>query len=314
MNVEFVLAKSKPLNKKELITIKTTSEKIVFCFYNKDTYNLALKSKDFIFSLYAFVESQKDIKHLIKIRSMSLNYGRLFDNFLLEYFSKIPYSEKQEIIASLRRLSRKYSGLELANKLSLFLLNLKNLSKKYNLERQYISPIETLKTLERGRLLREKFILTTTQACKETYLGFIRAIKSNTLTTAKIIINGKEQRVFIKSPVGVSKDYAIKTSEITHLKEDTRSLLNGFNQLAMDPKTFKLYEITTIDGKLHGTPTLPLNDLMPKEKRLVKELLEKQLKEHLNNLYAKRNKEGKVIVPGIKRMKETHKRFKAKHK
>ena len=317
MNIEFVLLNSADLDN---LSITQASSKTIFYFTNKDRYEHAQKSKDFISDFYEFYISRKDIVGLIKIRNNSIDFGELLNKDVLNYLNQTSYFEKKEIIKALNNLAKKYSGLELANKLSLFLITLKNISKKYAHEKKHESLLNTIKTLEKGRLLKEQFISASTkesrksQACRETYLGFIRAIRSNTLTTAKVIVNGKEIRMFIKSPAGIPNMPIITKSDIKQLKKETRILTAGYNQLGIDPRTFEIYKITTRSGKHYGEIAKPDNDLTPREKTVVKELLKKELNEHLDRIYAKRETSGKILVPGIKRMKKTYKRMASKAK
>lgn len=315
MKTEFILSrKSSKTENKEAIEIIETPQKTTFKFFDQEKYDLALKSKDFICDLYEFLVSRPAVSNQIRIRGERLDFGKLFKKETLVYLNKIHYLEKKEIISSLYDLSRSHQNLDLANRLSLFIINLNKLSKLYKQDGIYYPITRTLADIKKGRLLIERFISFKTQACKESYLGFIRAIRSNTLTTAKIIVNGKETRMFVKSPVGNLDFPTITKKEISQLKKETRSLDNGYNQLAIDPITFELYEVYTAAGKHYGEIAKGGTDLMPKEKKLVINLLKKELKGHLDNIYAKRDATGKIVNPGIQRMKETHRRMASKAK
>jgi len=312
MKTEFIFSRKEvPEEHKEDIVIKHKSNTIEFQFFDKEKYELALTSKDFISDFYDFLISRKEIIGSLKIRRQPLDFGRLFTNDVLSYINNMHYLERKEIIYSLKALSQKYKGLELSNKISLFILNLKKFSKQYVVEGKHAPIKRVIKTLDGDRLLREEYLLSPpkNQACKETYLGFIRAIRANTLTTAKVIVDGKEKRMFMKSSAGVAEKPIISKQDIKHLGEEFRVLDNGHNPLAIDPETFELYEITTKAGKHYGQKSTPENDLTPKDKEMVKGLLKKELKEHLDRIYAKRDISGKIITPGIERMKKTHKRM-----
>jgi len=116
----------------------------------------------------------------------------------------------------------------------------------------------------------------------------------------------------MKSSAGVAENPQISKQDIRHLKDKIRTLNNGHNPLAIDPDTFELYEITTKSGKHYAQKSTPVNDLVPKDKEAVKKLLRTELKGHLDKIYAKRDNVGKILVPGIERMKKIHKRMSRK--
>jgi hypothetical protein len=315
MKTEFIFSrKNVPEKEKENIVIKQKADRAEFYFFNKEKYELALTSKDFISDFYEFLMSRKEVLGSLKIRGQFLDFEKIFSNEVLDYVNNMHYIERKEIIKSLNKLSQKYNGLELANKLSLFLVNLKKLSKQYKIEGKHTPIQRIIKTLESGRLIREEYLLSPprNQSCKESYLGFLRAIRANTLTTAKVTVDGKEKRMFMKSSAGVAENPHISKQDIRHLKDKIRTLNNGHNPLAIDPDTFELYEITTKSGKHYAQKSTPVNDLVPKDKEAVKKLLRTELKGHLDKIYAKRDNVGKILVPGIERMKKIHKRMSRK--
>lgn len=88
--------------------------------------------------------------------------------------------------------------------------------------------------IEKGYLPKFTYSDKTYKFCEETYFGFLRALRTNTLYTTKVEIHGKLKRVFIKSPIG-------KLS-----KQDI-----GYHRLMIDPETFRVYTFRTDDkGKI----------------------------------------------------------------
>ena len=79
MKTEFIFSrKVVPEEHKEDIVIKHKSNTIDFQFFDKEKYELALTSKDFISDFYDFLMSRKEIIGSLKIRRQPLDFGRLF--------------------------------------------------------------------------------------------------------------------------------------------------------------------------------------------------------------------------------------------
>lgn len=282
-------------------------------FHNKEQLEFAKKSKDFLEDFLDFYGSSRIDKSRIKFGGKEFRPNVFFDTVLLEYLSNCAYTEKKEIINSLVKLSGKYSEIELANKFSLFLINLKKLSKSYAKDGLHKSIMPTLRSLYNNTIPREPHVIKFNKKCKETYSGFIRAIRSGTITTDKVVVDGKERRMFFKSLVGSTETDVFTKRENKSLKSKEIDLNEGHLELALDPITLDIYAIRTKDRIHFGTPAEKLlGNWMPKDKeQFMKELVKTELEKHLNKVYAKR-KNGKVIVPGIQRMKETHRRMSSK--
>lgn len=310
MKTYFSLAKSKLKVNNENISIETVANYTKFTFYDSEKFKLAEGAKDFISEIYSFY-TRNNLERHSKIRELSFNFGKFLSNDVLVYMNKIPHSEKKEIISGINNLSKKYTDIKLSNKFSQFTMAVKKLSKQYVAENQYSSIIPTMKSLYLNTLAREEYLYSPprNQACRESYLGFIRAIRSNTLTTAKVIVNGEEKRFFFKSGAGVLENPFITKQDVMQLNKSARSLNVGYNPIAFDPETLSLYEVTTKGKKHYAKELKPSNNLLPKDKKAVQELLKKELRNHLDNIYAKKNVSGKVVVPGIKRMKNIKKRM-----
>lgn len=284
-------------------------------FHNREQLELAKKSIDFLEDFFDFYNSSRIDKSRIKFGGKEFKPSVFFDTTLLEYLSVCSHTEKKEITNYFVKLSGKYSEIELANKFSLFLINLKKLSKSFAKEGLHKSVMPTLKSLYSNTIPREPHVIDFNKKCKETYSGFIRAIRSGTITTAKVVVDGKERRMFFKSLVGSTETDVFTKRENKALRSKEIDLNEGHLELALDPTTLDIYAIRTKGGIHFGTPAEALvGHWLPKDKEVfMKELVKTELEKHLNNVYAKR-KNGKVIAPGIQRMKETHRRMSSKAK
>lgn len=325
MRTEFVYKPSflsGALSEMDINKLKTKSIKIqeknnvrTIIFHDQTQFQLAKKSKDFLEDFFDFYGSNRLEKHRIMFGGKQFQATVFFDTALLNYLNNYSYTEKKEIINSLVRLSGKYSEIELANKFSVFLINLKKLSKAYAKDGLHKSIFPALRSLYSNTIPREPHIMEFNRACKETYAGFIRAIRSGTITTDKVIVNGKEIRMFFKSLAGsTGTDILTKRENKALRSKDEIDLMQGYKELAIDPKTLEIYAIRT-KGRIHfGTPAekLPGHWLSQKNEKHLKELVKTELESHLNKVYAKKNAKGKIEVPGIQRMKETHRRMSSK--
>ncbi len=323
MKTEFKYSPSLSLRKIiQEINITENHNTRTITFYNKKQLELAKKSKVFIEDFFDFYYSSRIDRSRIKIFGDEFKVQRFFDRPLLEYLSYCSHSEKKEIVSSLVKLSGKYSEIELANKFSLFLINLKKLSKSFIKDGLHKSVMPTLKSLHSDTLPREPHVIEFNKKCKETYSGFIRAIRSGTITTAKVVVDGKERRLFFKSQVGLPKTDILTKQENNTLKSHEISLNQGYLELAIDPVTLEIFAINTKNGVHFGEPAEKIirNWMPKKEEALMRELVKTELEAHLNRVYAKREYskgkkpigKGKVVVPGIKRMKETYRRMSSK--
>ena len=126
------------------------------------------------------------------------------------------------------RIVEKFS----ANQLSAVLENI-----RFNLahQREFNSLLRDTRDIQKGRFLKKPRGKANPEKCITSYIGFMRALKEDTLYTAKLNIDGKLKRVFIKTPVGSSK---------------SQDLDYGFSRLAIDPETLNIYSfINQKDGK-----------------------------------------------------------------
>jgi len=119
------------------------------------------------------------------------------------------------------------------NQMAVFLENL-----RYDLEVKngFRSIVQDTKDIKKG-LFPKKLISHREHAsgCINTYIGFMRALEAGTLYTAKVEINGKLKRVFVKTPIGVTGD-VVKDA--------------GYFKLLIDPETMDVYSFMTKAGKI----------------------------------------------------------------
>lgn len=316
MKTELIF-KSTPFKSKtgQEIKVKQEHNKRIIIFRNKDQLEFAKKSTDFLEDFFDLYGSSRIDRTRIIFGGTEFKVSSFFDTSVLEYLSNYSYTEKKEIIDSLIKLSGKYSEIELANKFSVFLINLKKLSKSFAKDRLFKSIMPTIKSLYSNTIPREPHVIKFNNTCKETYSGFIRAIRSGTLTTEKVVVNGKERRMFFKSLAGSTETDILTKRENKSLRSKEIDLKEGYLELAIDPTTLEIYAIKTKDGIHFGTPAEKLTGywLSKNKEKQMKELLRTELERYLNMVYAKKEK-GKITIPGIRRMKETHRRMASKAK
>lgn len=112
------------------------------------------------------------------------------------------------------------------NQLALFLENIK-FDLKYSPDFKKL--LQDTRDIKRGKFPKKiRFTTEYSRGCINTYIGFMRALKSGTLYTAKIKINGKLKRVFIKTPIGSTNNF---------------NLVAGFYRVAIDPETMDVYSL-----------------------------------------------------------------------
>jgi len=121
-----------------------------------------------------------------------------FKNFL-KTFTKPEITEIREIFARVNSGENLENKKEIIRELLLINYN-KYLNKKENYKRNTISQ---LRNLDKGFFIKNNVTAKYFEkTCNQTYKGFFRALKSETLQTAKVKIDGKLTRVFIKNRIG----------------------------------------------------------------------------------------------------------------
>jgi hypothetical protein len=176
----------------------------------------------------------------------TLNIIKIFENpYLYDYISN--FSNKELI-----NFTRKINSFS-KNQLTFFIYTLYEHLKvnKLNIKKSFLEDLvfRTYKKILKKGLLSNKFYLT----CPETYKGFLRALKTETLYTTKTsLINGVSQRVFIKGPIGNKNE----------LKDKFGSNWCGFNRLMID-SNLNVYSFKTdIFGKITAIkPQIIFNDI-----------------------------------------------------
>jgi len=222
-----------------------------------------------------------------------------------EYLSKISMIERQKIISKIS----KYNPTELLKFLQITIANanIKNPRKLSTLVEE-IPKKKLLKTIHVSRSISEKDV------CQQTYGGFLRALKTNTLYHITAEINGRPKALFVKTPIG-------ELPQNNQYSNDPL-LLGGYNTLAIDAENLNVYSFKTNElGKLDQSSLKLVMDyknlesylkeerrfLAPKVRELAKRF-QKELHEFLDRRYHRNN------IPGVQRIKKTHERFRVKPK
>lgn len=185
-----------------------------------------MENKDLVY--YFFKKKLNENKY-------NLKYGTKPDLFLnldidsaKPKLSKIDIKEQKEIVRIIENFN--------INQLSSVLENI-----RYNLEhqREFNSFLRDTRDIQKGRFLKKPRARVDSPVCIDTYIGFMRALKEGTLYTAKLKIDGKLKRVFIKTPIGNANDL---------------NLDFGFSRLAIDPETLNVYSfINNRAGRINET-------------------------------------------------------------
>lgn len=299
------------------IGITETKGKRIITFHNKPQFELAKKSKIFLEDFFNLYNSSNFNRLRIEISGKKFEVNRFFNEPVLEYLSYYSYPEKKEIIRYLSNISNKYSKAELANKFSLFLVNMKKLSNSFAKDKLHQSIMPTLKALHKNTIPRAPHVKIQEFKCQESYAGFIRAIRSGTLTTAKVMVDGKERRMFFKSGAGTAESSILTKRENKSLGREKVFINEGFVSLAIDPTTLDIYAIRTEKGIHYGKPAVTRKKsqwITPEREQFMRKLVKSELTNYLNETYAKRTKRGRIIEPGIKRMKGIHRRMSTRPK
>ncbi|NCP72502.1 hypothetical protein GW835_03890 [archaeon] len=138
---------------------------------------------------------------LKKNDSMTINIGMPRSKIFKDFINNFTKEQKKEIIEI---TSRVLKGNNVENKREVIRdLLLSNYVKVYRNKDVNRSTISQLRNLDKGFFLKNNIqSLQFEQTCNQTYKGFLRALKSDTLQTTKVKIDGKLTRVFIKDRIG----------------------------------------------------------------------------------------------------------------
>ena len=168
----------------------------------------------------------------------------LFSNF--DLYSYLHNFSKEYLV----ELSKKISKLDI-NKLNVFLKDL-----EYNVKfKSKSNLLLDVKRIEAGLLTNKVISERFYSACSETYVGFLRAIKSGTASYFKI----------------GSKTYLVKS----HIGNDGK-IIEGYNTLALDLSNFDVYTFNNLKNgkpdflaKKHDKKTFLTYDSAKKLKKVV---------------------------------------------
>lgn len=168
-------------------------------------------------------------------KKKELRYGIGYDEYLdrdialaQPGLSKLEIKEQEKIVNIIETFNK--------NQLSSVMENIR-FNLKYN--RDFSSLLRDTRDIQKGRFLKKPIGKERPNKCIETYIGFMRALKEDTLYTTKLKIGGRLKRVFIKTPIGGSK---------------TPELNFGFSRLAIDPETLNVYSfVIHKNGRINET-------------------------------------------------------------
>lgn len=214
---------------------------------------------------------------------------RSIDRFFENFNEKEIIEIKQIILDILKNKKNLENKKSLVN-LLIHTSHLK-LENKKEYKRNFFSQLKNLK---------EGFFLHNTissnsfkKTCNDTYAGFYRALKAETLQTTKVLIDGKLTRVFVKNWHG------------------EHNYLMGWNELFINPETLNVYafktdqfgKITDFKKKIDFKKDSIV--IYPKSKKIAINF-RKELYETIKRRYFKNKKpicfnRKKVVSPKIKR-------------
>jgi hypothetical protein len=336
VNLHIVFEKSKSKNNLEFLENKTerVNSAIITVYNNEELYNkLKYLERDFILPLLTKIYSFENplffskLKHIYSSDERTINKD---PNLEIEGTEKAKYKldkffESSKIYDYLNKATRidRQKTIEIikyfnANELLNFLQTIR-VNSEITTSRKITNIANDIKN--------HKFIKTTVDSsqkiydkpqieivCQQTYGGFLRALKTNTLYHITAEIDGRPKALFVKTQIG----------ELPSLKQYSREVLvlGGYNVLAIDPETLNVYSFRTLNNGRVDSKSLKLvmdykniesylkidrKYLAQEAKKLAQEF-KKELHRKLDKMYRKEN------IPGTQRIKKTYERFRAKPK
>jgi len=178
-----------------------------------------MTNRDLIFNLIKDAIKTEDKSKRILFANLEYMLSETRLNEIKTYLEKISPEHQEKIYLIIKEFN--------PSQLSLFFENIKHNMKLSKAPSELFQDARDIKKgLFPRKLIFDKRYIS---GCPSTYLGFMRALKSGTLYTAKIKINGKLKRVFIKTPIG---------------QEEVDNFHAGFNKLLIDPETMDVYYFT----------------------------------------------------------------------
>jgi hypothetical protein len=337
LNLNILFEKTKK-TKKSLEFVDNKTEKVnsvnITIYNDEQLYNkIKYLEADFISPLLTKIYSLKDqlffgklrnvyiydersanidsnLKEIDGIEKARYNLNSFFENLeIYDFLNNIPRIERQKTI----EIINKYN----ANELLHFLQTIKANSKITNKRKLYNIAIDIknhkfIKTVDISKQLKPEF--KPEIVCQQTYGGFLRALKTNTLIHITAEINGRPKALFVKTQIG----------ELPFLKQYSKDplLLGGYNVLAIDPENLNVYSFKTLkSGKIDHESIKQVMDYknlenylkhdrkyLAQEARTLAKKFQKELYRKLDKMYHK------AKIPGTQRIKKTYERFKVKPK
>ena len=193
--------------------------------YKKDDFSMSFNDNN-----YDIIVSKDDLSFVKEniipnLEIVLLNYNTLLSKKMvsprnLTKYINLLYTYSPEFIS---KMSSEMKTLT-SSQLELFFEYVKfnqNISKKFN-------PLFDVLRIKNGVLTNKVFFTEFASVCNHTYPGFLRAIKDKTVKFIKAKVNGKETLLLVKDHAGYLD-----------------SKKHGTNILALDPKTFNVYKISS---------------------------------------------------------------------
>jgi len=186
------------------------------------------ESKLFLKTIASSLHSEKDFH-------FRMTAGLSFPSIsVLEYVKAHSSNELKSILTEFNSFD--------VNKKNLFVNALDYNVRNYN---DPLKPSFSLHKLDREVWRIKKGLLNTNHSfkvgksiCQDTIIGFIRALKSDSIFVTKMNIDGEVRRVLVKNEIGIV---------------DQLKFRRGFNHLILDLKTFDVYNFDSSTSKIKSS-------------------------------------------------------------
>ena len=177
-------------------------------------------------------------KFISKLRDSNIN-PEIIAPGLYQFIS---VNDRENIISLLKEINpSKFAQLK---SVFLFYSTMHSINPDYVKKHPIISEINRVKSgLFTSKLVTERKSINALQTkwCEETYGGFLRALKRDTLQIVPVLVDGDIKKMLLKSNPGEPVLFNFTPGKLTGFNFLT---LKGYNTLLMDPKTFDIYAVT----------------------------------------------------------------------
>ncbi|MFA5746293.1 MAG: hypothetical protein WC932_05575 [archaeon] len=326
LNLHIVFEKAK-ITRIEFQENKTdkVSSVIITVFGDNQLYNkMEFIKKDFLNPLFSEIYKNRDKLFFAKYRTIYINdepketevkiqekpeiqkalyqLEFVFENKnIYEYLYSLPTPKRQVLLQHVKNYN--------INQLLQFLQRLK-IQGKNKSAHNLITDVINISNNSFLKTIHVEKPIALDNVCQQTYGGFLRALKTNTLQHITAEIDGQPKALFVKTGIGdlpKNKQYS-----------NDPLLLGGYSTLAIDAENLNVYSFKTNEqGKLDNNSLKLVMDyknlakylkeerkyLIPKIKELAKEF-QKELIHKLDKKYHRGN------IPGTQIIKKTFERLK----